>query len=188
MKVWRLVAVSALLASASRAADTGAEQIVKDQAGKTLAVVVLCSDCQSPPGESKACHTGTEDGWLNGKRCGKCLLSANPQARYEYGQDLHLTGRLIDAEGAPVKNRFVKLYMTNGWTVRTRTSDEGAFRLMLGATVERSHQAPVVTDLGAHVDVASGSGPDYAVFLLPDGYKPCLAGPKERPAQRKKKH
>ena len=69
----------------------------------------------------------------------------------------------------------MKMYMANGWTVRTRTTDQGTFRLMLGATGEHKFPAPLVTNLGVRVDSVKGSDANYALFLLPPSYKPCSA-------------
>ena len=46
-------------------------------------------------------------------------------------------GHLKDENGQPLKGNFVRLYLPNTWTVRTRTDDDGLFRLLLGATAER---------------------------------------------------
>lgn len=176
MKLWRMgVLIIVMTAATTRAGSPPDVQPIKDADGNTLGVLVVCNDCQSPAAASKkACHGGAEEGWRDGNPCGKCLLAANYGVQFKYPYDLHLTGTLTDAAGQPVKDRFVKMFLANGWSVRTKTSAEGTFRLTLGATDTRKAKLPLVTDLGVRVDSVKGTDPYYAIFLLPESYKPCV--------------
>ena len=71
-----------------------------------------------------------------------------------------------------MKNKFVRLYLPNTWTVRTRTADDGLFRLLLGATAERKGKAQVVK-LGDRVMPKDSKAGEYALFMMPENYKPC---------------
>ena len=79
----------------------------------------------------------------------------------------------MDTEGKPVKERFVKMFMANGWNMRTRTFEDGEFRLILGAMDERKSQIPMVTDLGVRVDPKDASKDHYALYFMPESFKPC---------------
>ncbi len=174
MKLWWLLGLSSIttmIAALPSAAMAGAQPI-KDESGKTIAVVVVCDSCQSSDGSHKQCYTGVEHGWLNGVPCGKCMVDENAGRPLGYAYDLHLTGKLVGADGAPLKQRFVKLFLSNSWTVRTRTGDDGVYRLMLGATQDRKAKKPLVVDLGTQTDTSKATA-DYALYFLPDGYKPC---------------
>ncbi|MFI5395450.1 MAG: hypothetical protein ACHQ9S_07945 [Candidatus Binatia bacterium] len=176
MKLSWMGGMSIIVATVTTAViAAGGEQPIKDPDGKVLAAVVACDACESGgEGTAKACSTGAEEGWLNGKPCGKCMLTANLKEPLAYPYDLHMQGKLVDGSGKPVKERFVKMFLPNGWTVRTRTFEDGTFHVMLGATEERKSKTPVVTDLGTHVDSAKGTE-YYALFMLPGSYKPCSA-------------
>lgn len=169
MKLWWMIGLSIIAAAAATRAQADV-QPVKDKDGNTLALVVVCDSCQSPGG--KQCHTGVQHGWLNGNPCGECLLNANAATPLVYPYDLHLTGKLVDGAGAARKQRFVKMFLPNRWTVRTRTADDGVFRLMLGATQTRKSKQPVVMDLGTRADAMKGTD-DYSIYLLPASYNPC---------------
>ena len=172
MTVRWMAALSVMMVSAAAYASSN-EQPIKGADGVTVAVLANCNDCQS--GESATCHSGAEQGWLNGKPCGKCLLDANYGVTLKYPYDVHIVGNLVDPEGKPVKDRFVKAFLPNGWTIRGRTAEQGKFRLMLGATAERQSKEPVVVNLGQHVDTKKGDDQFYSVFILPESYKPCDA-------------
>jgi hypothetical protein len=174
MKLWWVAALGIMFAGAAAlAAQPPEEWYVKGEDGHTLAVVTVCSNCQFTSRKSKACHGGAEEGWHNGKACGKCLVDSNYGTMLRHPYDLHFTGALVDRAGHPVKNRFVKMFLANGWSVRSKTSEQGRFRLMLGATAERKSKQPLVTNLGNLLDTRSGKDLEYALFLLPPGYKPC---------------
>jgi len=141
--------------------------------GVNLAKLVMCNDCKSASGQG--CDDGTEMGWLNGKPCGKCMIESNYGVTIRYPYDLHFIGQLTDAAGEVVKDRFVKIFLPNGWGVRTRTNDKGAFRMTMGATAERQSKEAVIIDLGSHVDSVKGEDPHFAFYMLPEGYKACPA-------------
>jgi len=168
MRLIGTVVVVVLAASASaRAASTP----VKDPDGKTIAVVVDCNTCQDPA-KGKNCESGTDGGFENGKPCGKCLLDANFPTRIPYAYDLQFLGHLKDENGQPLKGRFVRLYLPNTWTVRTRSLDDGMFRLLLGATAERKGKGLVI-DLGDRTMRKDTKLSEYALYMLPPDYKPC---------------
>ena len=75
-------------------------------------------------------------------------------------------GYLKDENGQPLKGKFVRLYLPNTWTVRTRTGDDGLFRLLLGATVERKGKGLVIK-LGDRVMPKDSKAAEYALFMLP---------------------
>ena len=144
---------------------------VKDPDGNTLAIVVDCNTCQDPS-KGKNCESGTDAGFENGKPCGKCLLDANFPIRIPYGYDLQFMGHLKDENGQPLKGKFVRLFLPNTWTVRTRTLDDGMFRLLLGATIDRKGKGLVI-ELGDRVMNKDSKAPEYALYMLPPDYKPC---------------
>jgi hypothetical protein len=144
---------------------------VKDPNGNTLAVVVDCNTCQDPA-KGKGCESGTDAGFDNGKACGKCLLDANFPIRIPYGYDLQFLGHLKDETGQPLKGKFIRLFLPNMWTVRTRTLDDGMFRLLLGATTERKGKGLVI-ELGDRTMRKDSKAAEYALYMLPPDYKPC---------------
>ncbi|HXQ20313.1 MAG TPA: hypothetical protein VN812_01480 [Candidatus Acidoferrales bacterium] len=183
MKVWVMAAVGMVVVNVAAQAAPPNAQTIKDDSGRLLATLALCSDCQSAGG--KACHTGVEHGWLDGQACGKCLLDANYGWHYQSSRGLVFVGTLTDAAGQPVKDRYVKLFVANGWSVRGRTSDDGSFRLMLGSTEPGAAKKSVATDIGRRIDTPTNNDPksSYAMYLLPAPYKPCSAPPTPAPAQ-----
>jgi len=193
MKGLWVIAVTIGLATTLAGPTSASETKIKDKDGTTLAVLVVCNSCRSGGGDAKKCHSGVEDGWNDGHPCGTCLLKANPNTRFTYPYDLHITGKLFDPAGAPVKNHFVKTFLANGWGVRTRSIDDGSFRLTLGAIAERKSNAPLQIDVGTQVESRSDKEGQYAIYMLPDGYTPCpdSAAPKpeeaEKPKAKKKK-
>ena len=144
---------------------------VKDPDGHTLAVVIDCNSCQDA-GKGKNCQTGAESGFNDGKACGKCLLDANFPTRIPYGYDLQFLGYLKDENGQPLKGKFVRLYLPNTWTVRTRTLDDGLYRLLLGATTDRKGKGLVIK-LGDRTMRKDSKATEYALFMLPPDYKQC---------------
>jgi hypothetical protein len=56
--------------------------------------------------------------------------------------------------------------------VRTRTLDDGLFRLLLGATAERKGKGLVIK-LGDRAMRKDSKAPEYALFMLPPDYKKC---------------
>lgn len=144
---------------------------VKDKDGKVFAVILDCSSCKS--GKGSDCVTGVEKGFHDKAKCGACLLESNFGTRIGYPYDLHIVGKLEDEKGNPLKNRFVKLYLPNTWTVRTRTREDGTFRLLLGATLERKGAKPLVVDIGGRVMRADSDAENYSLFMMEPKYKPC---------------
>ncbi|MCK6556684.1 hypothetical protein L6Q96_19220 [Candidatus Binatia bacterium] len=155
---------------------------VKAADGRVFGTIVFCNDCARPT-DKGPCDQGAENGWLQGKPCGQCFVKANPNVLIRYPFDIHVTGKLQDAKGQPVKERFVKLFLPNGWGVRTRTLDDGTFRMMLGATAEREGKTPLTVDIGAHTDSKRGEDPYFAMFMLPQSYNPC--SPEDAPTGKK---
>jgi len=171
---WKVVAIcgaAAALAGPSLARDPVP---VRDKDGKVWAEVVVCNDCQTP-GQS-GCYEGAERGWWNGRPCGKCFVDKNFGKVVMIPYDLQITGTLVDDKGEPVKDRFVKLFMQNGWGHRTRTQNDGRFRIMTGATGDRKSSDPIVVDLGKLVDQQRDAEDRYfALYLLAPDHTPCSA-------------
>jgi hypothetical protein len=187
MKEWLMGVLSVVIVGAAQAAPPDA-QTIKGADGKPLATVVVCSDCQSGSAGKQQCHTGVEDGWLDGQPCGKCLVSANYTWHLLSPNSLLFSGKLTDAEGKPVKDRFVKLYVANGWGVRGRTSDDGVFHLTMGATQQPRAPKPIMIDVGTRVDAPTDDAKSsYALYLLPPAYKACSAQPTPAPSEDHKK-
>jgi len=185
MKLCWTAAVGILVATTARVA-IGDVKPIKSPEGHTLAVIVACDTCQTGTEHGKACPVGAEKGWLKGVPCGECLLQANAQEPPAYPYDLQLKGKLADTSGAPVKERFVRLFFPNGWKVRARTSDDGSFHLMLGATADKKGKQPLVVDLGTYVDQAKGTD-QFALFILSESYRPCAEQPATPAAKTPKK-
>jgi len=184
------VAVGLWMVAASMAFAASSEQPIKDDDGHTMAVLVVCNDCSGAVDSAK-CRDGADRGFVGDKVCGQCLVKANSDAHFDYPYDLHVTGKLVDGEGNPVKNRFAKLFLANGWSVKTRTGNDGSFRLMLGAIGDRKSQTPVVTDAGTRVDAQKAHPDSFALYLMPDKYQPCTeadAPPAAPKGTGKKKH
>jgi hypothetical protein len=183
MTVGRLIVLGIVLAAAAtRAAAPPAEHPIKDPDGNTLAVAVVCNECPQPDATTgKVCHSGMLTGWLKGKPCGTCLTDLNPEPVLKYPYDLHIIGQLTDAKGQPLKGEFVKLLTPFGWSVRSATSEQGTFRLTVGATLQpRKSQKPLITDIGAHVSSPKGKMGSFAIYLLPASYQECP--PPDEPA------
>ncbi|MEO8603747.1 MAG: hypothetical protein ABI629_14330, partial [bacterium] len=165
--------LAVLLLAAAAAPAVASQDIIKDPDGAVVGVVLDCNSC-ADPAKGKNCSSGAEEGFYAGKPCGKCLLDANFPTRILYAYDLQFMGYLKDESGQPLKNKFVRLYLPNTWTVRTRTGDDGLFRLLLGATAERKGKAQVIK-LGDHVMPKDSTATEYALYFMPENYKPCGA-------------
>ena len=190
MQTWLLMVVLASLVTVAQGAQAESApnvQPLKSPDGATLGLIVQCNSCASATGDPKKCLNGVEEGYLAAQPCGKCMITENYGTTLAYPYDLHFLGKLVDAQGQPVKDRFVKMFLANGWNVRSRTGQDGAFRLMLGATAERKSSKPLVTDLGTRVDSPKDNKDYYAIFLLPEGYKACSAAEKPQPKKQKAK-
>ena len=190
MKRYGSVGMGLVVATmATQVHAAGQVQPVKDPDGNTLAVVVSCDSCKTgSEATGTSCASGAEEGWLDGKPCGKCMLGANAQQPFTYAYDIHIVGKLVDEAGNPIKERFVKMFTPLGWSMRSRTADDGTFHFIMGATAERKSQSPVLSDVGAHADTAKGT-PYYTFFLLPESYQQCSAAPAapapKNPAKKK---
>jgi hypothetical protein len=160
-----------LLVSLASSPAWAKQDLVKDpKSGKTLAIIVDCNSCKDANG--KDCGSGAEEGFHDGADCGKCLLESNFGTRIGYPYDLHIVGRLQDEEGKALGSRFVQISLPNTWRIRTRTQEDGSFRLMLGATLPKeSNEKMTVVDLGTR-STRNSSG-TYALFMMQEGYKPC---------------
>ncbi|GBD25364.1 hypothetical protein HRbin30_00682 [bacterium HR30] len=168
---WTIAA--SVLASCVAASAFARDPIpVRDKSGKVWAEVVVCNDCKNP--SDSGCYEGAEVGWLNGRPCGKCFVERNYGRLVPIPYDVHYTGTLVDANGAPVKDRFVKLFVQNGWGHRSATRPDGTFRIITGATGERQSNEPIVVDLGRIVDQQKDANDRFfALFLLSPDHKPC---------------
>jgi len=177
----RLMGMLIVLLCAAAAPAVASQDVIKDPDGNVIGVVLDCNSC-ADPAKGKNCASGEENGFEAGKPCGKCLLDANFPTRIAYAYDLQFMGYLKDEDGQPLKNKFVRLYLPNTWTVRTRTGEDGLFRLLLGATAERKGKAQVIK-LGDHVMRKDSKAAEYALFMMPENYKPCAAA---KPGDKKK--
>ncbi len=164
-----VVAISALLAVGG--VVSAAEHKVTDPKGNTVGVILDCNSCQDPE-KGENCQTGVQDGFHDGKACGQCLMLSNYGTKVIYAYDVYVTGTLNQPDGQPLVNEFVRLYLPNTWTVRTRTTEKGQFRLVLGATAPREGD-PMSAEIGPRTRVKAESAEDYALFFLPENYKPC---------------
>jgi len=162
-----------LLCSVPMAASAG-QDLIKDPQGKTLAILLDCNSCKDTK-NGKDCRTGTDKGFHDEKDCGACLLDANFGTRIGYPYDIHIIGKLQDSSGKGVQSKFVSVSLPNTWRIRTRTTDDGRFRLMLGATMQKADPKNLITvDLGVRT-LDDPKAEQYSLFMLQEGYKPCEA-------------
>ena len=154
-------------------APAGASEVkVKDTSGKTIAVILDCNSCKDEKGSK--CMTGVTEGFHAGARCGECLLESNYGTKLLYSSDIQIHGNLKQVDGKPMADDFIRLYLPNTWTVRTRSSKDGFFRLLLGATQERQGEKIVVKlEDRTRTLTEAKERPDYALYMLPDKYKAC---------------
>ena len=167
------VALSAVVAEAKIAVSESNK--VKDSEGNVYAVVIDCP--QSDP-----TFGGAEDGTIGPDRCGECLVEANWGTMLKYPYDLLIKGTMVDGAGQPVKSQMIHFFLPNGWTVKTRSADNGFFRILLGATGERKSKEPLTTDIGTKKIHKDSKAPFYAMYLMPENFKPCAEKPKGKPA------
>lgn len=172
--LWMIALVVA--AAPARALAAPVEVPLKDDNGKVLAVAVVCNECRGAERQqSKKCCDGTKDGWLGDRRCGDCLLESNWGVLIRYPRDLSVVGRLVKEDGQAAAGHYVKMFLPNGWSVRTQTRDDGTFRMNLGATMEREKGAPLVLDIGERVDRPQNNNEQFFFYLMPDAYNPCAS-------------
>ena len=188
MNLWRVVVAVSVCswAAIAVAAPLRDEIEVRDAEGTIYGKVVICNDCKTPTdGGKKPCHPGAADGWMDDKPCGSCLLKSNADTLIMYPYDLAITGKLVDRDGNSVAKRFVKMFLPNGWGVRSRTSDKGSFRLLLGATDKRKGSHAIEVDLGKRIDSITEVDESFSLFLMPVDYKPCSGSQPDSPARKK---
>jgi hypothetical protein len=183
MRMGRLtqITMAALLVAASASAVTITDaQRLKDTDGKTLALLLVCNACKAPAAESSAkCPPGVPKGYFGGQPCGDCLMKSNWGKRIGYPYDVFITGTINGPDGKPLDSQFVRLLLPNGWSVMSRTTKEGKFRLALGATEERRSKTPLTKDLGTFTfEHTTGKDNAFAIFMLPEKFKPC--GPEKK--------
>jgi hypothetical protein len=167
----RSTALIIFLLFATVVAAPAAQDTVKDAQGKTIAKILDCNTCNDSKGSN--CHMGAGQGFDAGKPCGTCLLDANFGTRIGYPFDMNITGKLQDASGKPLGGKFVSISLPNTWRIRTRTLDDGRFRLMLGATLPKDEPKKLqVVDLGVRT-LSDSKAEEYSLFMLQDGFKPC---------------
>lgn len=167
----RHVIAWAIFLACTAVSAAGEEYRVVDPSGKVIAVILDCNSCADPSSGTK-CVGGVQDGFHAGKRCGQCLLTANFGTRLLYPHDLQITGTLTQPDGTALADEFVRLFLPNTWTVRTRTTENGYFRLLLGATEDRKGEM-VAVDLGSRSRSKSEDAVDYSFFMVPESHKPC---------------
>jgi len=152
-------------------------------------VIVDClqSDSGKVQGKDAAAYGGSEESVIGADHCGKCLIDANWGTFLRYPYDLHIKGTLLDDGGKPVENMMVEFFLPNGWTIKTRTSKTGYFRILMGATEERLSKEPLVLDVGTRRMKKGSKMPYYAIYMMPDPFKPCAVEAQKKPAPVKKK-
>ena len=161
------------------------QDLVKDPKGKTLAVLQDCNSCKDEQG--KECAAGKETGYSGGADCGQCLLEANFGTRIGYPYDIHIIGKLKDETGKALGSKFVQVSLPNTWRIRTRTQEDGSFRLMLGATQQKEKSTDlIVVDLGMRTMPSTEKSGQYSLFMLQDAYKACSKDAKAKDAKAKK--
>ena len=182
MQKWWMVVLGLLVATAAQAASEDRLPL-KDAKGKTLGTFLFCNECEKPGAEAgKTCYQGAVDGWLDGKKCGSCLVKSNFGVLVRYSRDLIITGKLKKEDGKPAANHYVKMFTSNGWGARTQANADGSFKLRLGATAEREKgDDPIEIDIGERLDRRhSGSKDDqFSFYLLPEIYTACGAEPEK---------
>lgn len=180
--MFRAVVVGLALALSAMAAEAkisvSDSKKVKDGEGNIYAVVL---DCPQPD----PTYGGSEDGTIGPDRCGQCLIEANWGAAMKYPYDVVIKGTMVDEAGKPLKGRMLQFFLPNGWTVKTRTADNGFFRIILGAIGDRKSKDPLTTDIGTVKMRNDNKAAYYAMYLLPDNFKPCAPKAKSKPAEKK---
>lgn len=165
-----IVAITAFLVSTGVSA-MAAEHRVVDPSGKVIGIILECNSCKDPA-TGVDCTAGVQAGYHDGKPCGQCLITANFGTKILYPFDLQISGTLQQPDGQPLADEFVRLFLANTWTVRTRTVESGFFRLVLGATEDRKGEMLKV-DVGTKSRPKADGAADFAFYMLPENYKPC---------------
>jgi hypothetical protein len=178
--MWMVVLSMFVVSLAVASPAPGAQDVLKDPDGKALAVVWDCSSCEK--GGDK-CDNGVENGFHDGARCGQCLMKANYGNPVPIPYDVRVFGSLKDEKGDPLKATFVRLFLPNGWSIRTRTTDKGMFVLRMGPTGKRQSGKPLALDLGDRKMRKDDQARTYTLFMLPNESKPC--GPETESAPKK---
>lgn len=167
-----LAALVALVGSVA-GAKAGAPVELKDAKGRTTAVIITCNDCAKP---GKGCYDGAEQGWREGRPCGKCLVQKAAGQPIEIVSDYHLSGKIVDPDGRPRKDRYVKFFVSNGWGHRTRTLEDGTFHLMLGGSAPKEEKKKAIpVSLGTLVDEQGEKDENFSFYLMPADFVPCDA-------------
>ncbi len=169
------VALTAVAAEAKIAVSES--KTVKDSEGNVYAVIV---DCPQPD----PTYGGAEEGTIGPDRCGECLIQANWGAALKYPYDLLVKGTLVDEGGKPLKGKMIQFFLPNGWTVKTRSADNGFFRIILGAIGERKGKDALTTDIGTIKMRSDSKAAYYALYMMPENFKPCAEKPKGKPAKK----
>jgi hypothetical protein len=151
---------------------------IRGQDNTVYAVIVDCPQPDAGSGPEAATFGGAEEGRIGNERCGACLIDANWGTHLLYPQELMISGKLLDENDQPRAKTMVRFFLPNGWSVKTRTLDDGYFRVMLGATAERKSNEPIKVDVGVRRLKRSKEIPYYAMYILPEHFKPC---PPEKP-------
>lgn len=167
---WLLLFVWSALAGTALAT----QDVVKDPEGNTVAVIVDCNSCKQIE-DGKSCDSGVEQGFNGEAACGQCLLPANFRDGIQSHYDLHMFGYLKDEKGEPIVDKYVRIFLPNTWTIRTKTVDGGLFILRLGATLERKSDKPIVVNLGDRRMRRDSKAEQYALYMLRGDYKSCPA-------------
>lgn len=159
--------VVALSAAAVEARITVTEEMkLKDSEGNVYAVIVDCP--QSDP-----TFGGAEEGKIGSDACGQCLVEANWGILLRYPYDLFIKGMMLDQNGEPIPNQMIQFFLPNGWVVKTRSAENGFFRILLGATDERKSSEPLTMDIGTKRMQKDSKAPYYALYMMPEDFKPC---------------
>ena len=182
--MFRVVVVGLALALSAVAAEAkitiSESNKVKDTDGTVYAVVVDC------PG-SDPTYGGAEEGKIGPDSCGQCLVESNWGTMLKHPYDVIIKGTMLDESGQPIKNQMIHFFLPNGWTVKTRSAENGYFRILLGATAERKSKEPLQTDIGTKKTHKDSKAPFYAMYLMPENFKPCAEKPKGKAAAPAKK-
>jgi len=169
----RVIFILAFVLSLVVAVPTyGTQDVLKGPDGETIALVLDCNSCQELK-EDAGCEGGAENGFRDGVPCGRCLMDANYGTHIPIAYDSRVTGRLKDENGKPVSKKYVRIFLPNTWSIRSRTADDGSFSLRLGATVPRKGKKPIVLDIGDRTVRGDSKAATYVFFMLPSKYEPC---------------